>query len=257
MTAPLKRIFTTRAYELFERDFRNRIVRENKRYHELETSMIEFGWLDQFPLYATTNGKGILKIVDGHRRLTIAKKLGIVVKYTIGPNIPIWRLQVSDDQWTMEDFLNYYVKAGNENYIKVKNYRERSGIGLSNCIQLLGSVQTKASGGCDTTMIENFKKGEFVLGNPAHAEEVAMLVAYFNEVCSFSFSTNRSFVTAISKILHTGIDTNILKQKMKRFKTRMEKQPSLMHYVQNIEDVYNLGNRKPSNITFEVKQLGK
>ena len=149
-------IRVTKDYSIFDLHEVNRDVKNTKN---LENSMAVYGWIDAYPMHVVRNGDKRLKIKAGHHRFKVAKRLGIPVKFVVVDNddVGIHELEKTAKQWSVSDYLQSYVRAGYKDYHIVKEYHERTGIGISNCISMLGGNQAGTG-----NFQEKFKDGNFI-----------------------------------------------------------------------------------------------
>src|SRR5690606_38818698 len=110
----------------------------------------------------------------GHHRFTVARKLGIPVKYVVCDDAAtIHELEKATTRWSIKDFLVSFVRCGDPAYITVYEYHKRTGIQISACISMLGGESAGSS-----NKNEDFKAGQFRLGDPTNANTVADLVLH-------------------------------------------------------------------------------
>lgn len=230
------RIRETRDYSKFElHEFNRDITTKGKRFKALLDSMKKHGWLDAYPLHVVRNGNGKLKIKGGHRRFTAAQMLGISVKFVIiegdGSSLP--ELESGVEPWNLKAHMKAYATQGNQNYIKLEEYIKKYGIPANTAITLL------KKDGKFGVYIDDFKSGNFVVGNPSHAEIVGEIVLYADEI-GIPFCRNSRFVWAISRVINVdGVNIDELKIKMKNHAYLMSKQAEVCGYIQMFEKVYN------------------
>jgi hypothetical protein len=245
-----QRIRETSDYNKFELHFLNREVLKVKH---LETSMRKYGWIDAFPMLVIRNGNKKLYIKDGHHRFSVAKSLGIPVKYVVcQEDIGVHELQKSTNQWSMRDYLGSYVRAGYPAYMTVKEYHERTGIAVNQCVSMLGG-ESASSSNKDVA----FKEGRYSLGDPTHAVMVGDIITHCRKA-GIKWANNHLFVQAVSRIAYLPeFDAKVFKNKVSTFPGLMEKRPNLESYLNLIEDVYNRQNRKRIPLRFLSDEAAK
>lgn len=228
------RLRETKNYELFELHEFNRNV---EKINKLEKSMIEYGWVDAYPMHVVMNGSEKLKIKGGHHRFIVAKKLNIPVKYVIcdDNNISIHQLESATNPWTLKDYLESYSRQGIQSYITVKEYHERTGINLGMCISMLAGEMAGSN-----NKIDLFKDGKFKIAkNIKRAEMVAFIILSLKTM-GIEIAISALFVRAISRISYVKeFDPEIFIRKCESFKTLLVKQVLLNDYLKLIEDIYN------------------
>ena len=228
----------TDQYDRFELHEFNRSIGNTKN---LEESMRKFGWIDAYPMHVEKNGSGKLKIKAGHHRFVVAKKLGIPVKYIICDDLgaTIQELEKSTRLWSMQDYLESYVRNKRPSYIAIKEYCELTGIGLNNAISMLGG---ESAGSNNKGKL--FKNGVFKISDSQHAEIVGDIVIYLKRI-GIKFANANLFVQAISRCVWVKeFLPSVFKNKCKTFKALVEKQQNLEGYLQMIDSIYNRQSKK-------------
>ena len=222
----------TSDYDLFERHDFNRDVKKTKN---LEANMKEHGWVDAYPMHVVKNGNGKLKIKGGHHRFTVAKKLGIPVKYVVcNDNISIQELEKGTVPWSLQDFHDSFVRNGNPEYIAVKEYCERTGIGLANAMSMLAG-ETAGS----NNKRKHYIAGKYKVTDRKHADTVGDIVIYLKNI-GIDFGNANLLVQAISRYCRVEqFSPDTFKKKAKSFKSLFEKQQNLEGYMLMVEEIYN------------------
>lgn len=243
-----KRISETTDYSKFEMLPFNRPVTKTAA---LEKSMQKHGWIDAYPLHCVKNGNGTYKVKAGHHRLHVAKKLGIAVKFVVcDDNASIHALESGTVSWSISDFLVSYVREGRPPYMTVDQYHRRTGIPLAACISMLAGESAGSN-----NKNRSFKRGDYQLGDPWHAETVADIVLHLKKRCKLKWATHAFLVQAISRSVWVDeFDPERFKQKAARHRHMIEKQPNLEEYLDMIEAIYNRQSREKIPLVFLVKQ---
>lgn len=241
----------TKNYNIFELLQFNRDVEKIKF---LDQSMRTHGWIDAYPLHCVRNGGSQLLIKAGHHRFEVARMLGIPIKYVVcDDEATIYELERATIPWNVQDYLVSFARAGKRSYLKVKEYRERTGIGIGDCVAMLGGN----SAGSASNMREAFKTGNFKLGNPNHAAKVEEIVSHCKNI-GIKFATQKLFVGAISRIIWVDeININELLHKLATHSYIVTKQPTIDGYIRMIEDVYNRKRSKKVPIKILSDELAK
>jgi len=243
-------IQVTSDYDKFEMFPSNRDVRKMK---PLEDSFRKHGWIPAYPAHVERLPSGKLRIKDGHRRFTIAKKLGIPILYIVThDDATIPQLEETRTSWSVDDYLQHHVRNGIPPYAIVREYRDRTGIPLGLCIGLLGG-QTSAS-----NFTKRFKDGTFTVSKSPLAETVAEIV----EVCrGISEAAALSlFVQALARcVLVPQFDVERFEKKLRVFGSALVKAPTLDGYTKEIEEIYNCHapRGKQLNVAFLADQAAR
>lgn len=233
------RIQETTNYDKFELHKVNRNIRSTKG---LEESMRRHGWIDAYPAHVVINGNGKYKIKAGHHRFTVAKKLGLPIKFVIcDDNASIHELEKGTTPWNLADYLESYVRSGEPEYIFIKDYIDKTGLPLNSCLAMLHGQAAGSSG----NVVNSFKAGTFAVKTTEHSDTVANIVgALKSEGAKWANTT--LVVQTISKIVMADEIDN--KRFLKKIKTcgsaaNLKKQPNMQAYLEMFEEIYNYRNR--------------
>lgn len=121
-------------------DYNRDVNLKTPQAKKLAESMIEYGWLDAFPLMATKSKGGKLIVVDGQHRLAVAREYGIPVKYVVeAQDIDVAKINNTPRTWSLSDYVNKFAKGGNKDYEILQHFCEKYGVGISVSAELLGS----------------------------------------------------------------------------------------------------------------------
>jgi hypothetical protein len=229
----------------------NRNITENRN---LERSMMQYGFIDDYPIVVVKNGDGKLKIKSGHHRFYYARKLGLPVYYKISQSaISIYELEAGTKPWVLQDYLDANVRQEKQDYILLKTYHERSGIPLTCCISMVAGE----SAGSSNKQIP-FKEGTYRVGDLTHARLVADLISFLQNRCNVSFALNSNFVAALSKVLWVPeFSIERFKKKSCSHSYLFEKKRSFADYVDLIEAVYNRQSKSKDPIAFLAEKVAK
>lgn len=232
------KIHETSNYELFDLYEINRMVRYgSRRYKNLVTSMLKHGFIVAYPLHCIKDTNGKLKIKAGHHRFAAAQSLNIPVKYVIGEDSArVDELEgAGPGTWNASDYLYSYCKKGVWSYLHVKDYIDRTGIGVQDAV----SMHYGESAGSGNWNNEKWKMGEFRIREYALPNNMAVIVSQMKSV-GCTWSANTRFINAMSKALFLeNFDIERFLNKIKTFPELLQKQRDVDGYLKLIEEVYN------------------
>jgi len=243
-------LLNTTNYKMFQLLEFNRSVTKTQK---LEQSMMKYGFIPAYPLHVVKCGRW-LKIKAGHHRFTVARKLGLPIYYVIcDDDASIHELESATVSWSMQDYLDSFVRCGNPNYIAIQEYHERTGIALGLCASMLFG-QSANSGNCN----QSFKTGEYKVKDTTHAERVEDLVSLL-KTCGIAWASDRALVISLSQIvLAKIIDIGRLKNKIRAHCFLIRKYATAEQYLDMWEDVYNRQHKgEKTPLTILVKQEAK
>ena len=245
---------STKNYELFDLYHINRVVDKNsKHYSDLLQSMKDHGFIPACPLHCEKNGKK-LKIKQGHHRFTCAMDLGLPVFFVVSDDkASIHDIEKPNTPWGKDDYLTSYAKNGNENYIAVKSYMNKTGIGLAATASMFFG-EAAGSGNCFKN--DMFEDGKFQVRNMIHAQLVGDIVMFLKKI-GIKWAANRAFVRALSRVLFVKeFKAYHFKEKSKKYPFLFTKQRGYIEYTAMIEEIYNYHtpNKGKLNISFLAQQ---
>jgi hypothetical protein len=194
-----------------------------------------------------------LKIKGGHHRFEVARKLGIPVLYVIcDDNATIHELEKATTRWSFDDYLESYCRKQNINYLKVKKYRDETGIPLGCLVSMLGG-HWAGSG----NFRDSFKAGTFKIKDTAHVDTVASVIAAMRENKVAGCNGNL-MVLAISKILFVEeLNVSLLIKRIKSNSSSIKKQVTLQGYLEMLESIYNRQNKGKLPLAFLANEAAK
>jgi len=123
----------TKKYEIFKFRDDNRKKIDQSHVSRLIKSIDNNNLLEDNPIKVNAN----MEVMDGQHRLLAAKEMGIEIFYSVDKygKEDIIRMNISKP-WYAEDYLNYYVTNGNEEYIKLDNFMKENKIALNIALKL-------------------------------------------------------------------------------------------------------------------------
>jgi hypothetical protein len=242
------KVYCTTDYSIFKKMDGNRGL--NKRKIERIIKEISSGndILDEVPILVAEN----MEVRDGQHRLAIAQSLKRPVHYIIHKKkmsmYQVARVNTNVEKWKPADFINCYIKAGNDNYKLIKKFIDTYGIAVGSALVMLKKGTFNHTGGMDATSKLNteFETGVFEVKSYRQACQLAEICKSFSE---FPAWNSRSFIIAISRIVQKNqCDFSVLIKKFKAYPKRLLQQPNYKGYLANLEEVYNIDNSKRRTI---------
>lgn len=242
----------TRDYSIFEMHEFNRPLHEDPR---LIASMKKVGFMPSSPIQCARNGSSRLKVVRGHHRLDVAKRLGLPVWYVVdNSKVDLFDLEGGRQQWSANDFLTARAAAGNAHCETVVEFRKRHGLTLGAAASLVGG-QSAASG----NKVKQIKDGTFkVAGDLTHAKTVVSITDYCHE-CGVEFARSAAFVGAVSMCVRVpDFDPAVFKHRVKLHGGIMRKRAAKDEYLDEIDALYNYGAKgRRLPLEFQAKEVAR
>ncbi|HBL23927.1 MAG TPA: hypothetical protein DDZ40_07385 [Deltaproteobacteria bacterium] len=244
------KVFEDDNYRAFELLAFNRNV---KKIKNLIRSMKKHGWINAYPMNVSQNGSGKFIIKDGHHRFEVAKMLGIPVKFIIcNDESTVYELDQPVNKWTLEDHLVSYDRSGKPDYSRVRDYCERTGIGVIDATAML--VGNSAG---TTSHAKSFKEGNFEVTDTTNANIVADIVLHCKKK-GIKWAHTHNFVMALSRVVWLPeFSATRFKAKVTSFTYLVEKQPHNGAYLEMIEKIYNFKSSEKVPLKFPAELAAK
>jgi hypothetical protein len=238
-------VLSTTDYGKFDPHFINRPIGPRP---QMESLMDEHGFLASSAIHVVETSKGRLGIVRGHHRYHYAKAHGLPIYYIIDDAVTdIHVLESSKHQdWSLRDWLDSQIRAGNEDCIAVKNYMDRTGFPLVTSLNLCFGQSAGSNAAPDY-----LREGKFRLGDQTHAEQVAAVVERLRELGpKFPFLQRQAFVAALSSLLRVPeFNEDRFVAVVKKSSMQFTAQRNTSDYLYMITSLYNHHLRKMTRIT--------
>jgi len=229
-----KKILQTDKYENFKFSKENRDVNLSKSSaKKLRKSMKKYGWIDAFPMLCHRNGSGEVKIVDGQHRFSIARELGIPVKYVLSDtDVEVSEINEAQDNWSVRDYLNRWQKAGKEDYAKIDEFSNRFDIPLGLSIAINAGTATFGN------VRDKFQRGDYKIKTPVLAEKIGNT---YNDIIEANPDAQKqNFVKAIYKCYYVDeFKPQRLVEQAKSYPSMIQSMSKVDEYLDMIEEVYN------------------
>jgi len=245
------RLESTRNYEMFEHHEFNRPTHEDSVLLE---SMKKYGFIPSLPIHCVENGSGKLKVKQGHHRLHYAERLKIPVWYIVDDSdADIFELEAGKQKWSLGDFAQARIVAGNEDIARLVAFQKRHHLQLGAAARLLSEVcgnKHKSRG---------IKTGEFRMGDSKHAIAVVGITDLCLEA-GIEFAASTSFVGAISMVLRVSeFDPKRLIHRIRLYPASLHRRATVYEYLDEIEAFYNYnaGKLTKSPLAFRAKEEAK
>jgi hypothetical protein len=244
----------TSDYSIFDMHPCNRPLHDNK---VLEKSMRDNGFMPSSPLQCVRNGGSKLKVIRGHHRLNIAKRLGIPVCYVIDEtNTNIFDLEGSSTTaWNAPDFAYARARSGDVHMRALLDFKDKHGLNLGSAASLLGG-QSAGSG----NKVREIKSGTFRVSRATkHADQVVAITDILRSK-NVHFATSTGFVTALSKVLRVPeLDYGLLTHRIRINYHLLTKRGTAREYLTELEEIYNYGakGKKRMPLAFRADEVAR
>lgn len=247
------KIKITRNYSEFVSDLMNRPLDETRqaKLRHLRESMQTQGF-QPFPLIVRREGDK-LHVLDGQCRLHVAEELKLPVMYveTDRP-FDIRKCGIAVAAWKFSDFVNTYVKQGNQDYQTLIDFSRETGLPLFRAAGLLGGYVNS-----DSRRSEKVAEGKFKVKDLDFAYRVSGLanaVAQHPAAAVWAKTTNS--IAALSRFVTVAeFDDEQMKAKAAAHPHMLQRCGTLDQYSRMYEALYNFASRQKLNIHFLADQV--
>ncbi len=238
----------TKDYDLFVFRDDNRVKIDLNHIKRLVGSIQSRNLLELRPI--TVNGK--MEIIDGQHRLLAAKELGIDIWYIVEQDLDaedIIKMNIAKS-WLLGDYLNFYVKHGYVEYIKLNDFMKNEGLNLQVTLNIIY--------GRSKNQVTQFKEGKFVFLDEIASESITICkdtIAYIQKMSGYSpyTSSTRFWKALITLVNHPEFNKEQWYTNMQKMVTSFGPKVSGNDYLAMFEYVYNwrasvklvLQNQKP------------
>ncbi len=239
------KVYLTNEYKIFENVDGNRPLNKNKIQRIIDEIKAGNDILDEVPVLVK-EVKNKLQVLDGQHRVDIARQLKRPVHYIIHKEQMtlhnVAKVNSNVEKWNGQNFIDAYVKCGNENYKKLDEFRKKYGFAIGPCLTLLHHGRLIADFGASAEVSRQFETGIFEVKKYKEACQLAEICKSFE---AFNAWTSRNFIIAISRIVAANkCELDILLTKFNKNPKALLVQTTWRNYLTNLEEIYNAGNSK-------------
>lgn len=224
----------TNNYEMFKLRDDNRGKLDRPHIQRLKESITARNLLELRPI--EVNDK--MEVLDGQHRLMAAKELGVTIYYKIQRDLSQHDIIIMNvtKNWTITDYLNFYVKNQYDEYIKLKRFLDNSNLSLK-----LGLTLTVGRG---RDMFKNFREGKYTFHDEEIGKEISAcwetihLVKQLNGF-AFYLDTSKLWKSLMKLIRHPDFDNDHWLKNLKKMIERFSPRVSEKDYLKMMIDIYN------------------
>ena len=236
-------VYRTSDYNLFKKLQFNRDITESRK-EKLIASLSAREIM--CPIVVNEN----FEIIDGQARYEAKKELGRPIEYIIDPGADISdcrRMNAYNTKWTPMDYAKSYAESGNQNYARILQCYEDTGLALKLILRLAGKSATNDKGNA-------FANGKTIYTE--HDLEVSKRVirdSYtIRDALQFDGKLNEAFFKAVKIATEfPEYDHEWMIKKCKEYKTRYTQMSQLEDALKQFSVIYNHNIKRRKRIYFE------
>lgn len=229
-------IYETKDYSIFKLRDDNRFKIRESHINFLAESIKEKNLIQQNPILVNKN----MEVIDGQHRLLALKKLNETVYFKILNDVDIYDLILINKslKWGYEDYLNFYIKRGNQNYVKLQEFMKKTN---TNAL-IAARLNSKLLGSNSLTKL--LRNGKFVFNDEDNIDKVVFTTDIINQIQNVKGYTafirsNKFFEALLNLVLHPKYDHLWFMKNISRFHNKIVPQPNREAYQNMLESIYN------------------
>lgn len=238
----------TKKYEIFKILENNRSISE-KFVLQLMKSIQKCNLLEFKPIIVTKN----LEVVDGQHRLEAAKRLGVDIYYnqqeeSVLDAASMVILNANQHAWTYDDYLNFWLKQGNNEYRKITDCIKKYDLNLNLYLNLY--VESRKN------VAQKFMEGEL---KAIPMEKIEPRLNYYVDFLNFVskklgskdrgyFKTAMFFTAFMAFTSLDDFDYFRFVRRLEQCLNRLRKCADKRSYLELLIEIYNFRNSSPIRI---------
>jgi len=239
------RVYMTYDYEQFRPLKGNRDI-DKTHIKRLIKSVTNAGMLVA-PIIVNNKGE----IVDGLHRRDTAKATEAPLYFIIVDDYDIEEMKILNQchkGWTGDSFLSLFSGLGNQEYIKLKKYKDEFKLSLSTCISICSDTATGSGG---VARGASFRAGKFAFTN-SKAYDIGNQLIEISEY--FPLYKRKTFINAFIHCSRVkGFNFNEFISKLKLPANHMKFYGTVKEMREEIHRVYNYRRRDNKKIELRAK----
>lgn len=227
------KIYQTYDYDAFMKLENNRIVTETRK-KKLIASISNGDVL--CPIIVNKK----MEIIDGQARYEARKQMSLPIVFIVDPEATIndcMRMNSYNTRWTTMDFVRSWASSGNENYIRLLDTINETGLSFSTVIRLssVGSKGTTLIN--DGTFVYSEDRKNKAIENATYAKKLSSELALTKRV-------NESFYSAVTVMKNTdGFNEAKMLNKAAKNRSSFQMMAGLEDMLKEFSRIYNKGSR--------------
>ncbi len=239
-------ITKTKDYERFKFRHDNRECIDRNHVNKIANSIKAKNLLEFRPILVDAE----MNIIDGQHRLLAAKQLGVDIYYQQNTELESNDILVMNinKNWTFGDYLNYYVKNQNDEYIKLRDFAMKHNVSLKVALNITMGESKNA--------YKDFKNGEYKFSTEDLEKEIDICwdtVNYIKKMNGYSpYTLSSRFWKALLRLVkHPDFCLKKWVHNREKMSSHFVAKVGTKEYVNLFESVYNWRNQNKISLDGE------
>lgn len=237
---------STTDYDVFKKHEANRDVAE-ANVRGLIASISKKNMLHVRPILVDKD----FNVIDGNHRLEAARRMQIPIYFEIDTNLQtedMYLINSAQKNWSLSDYLNYYVHQKNENYIKLNDFLVKEDLPLNLSFSLLNGLR-------HGSFFKDFREGKYQFPNETELQEaldkrqkILWTIDYIKKKTSGQklYLSRVAFFNALVEFFNIKtFDYSVFMNKLQYKLDLIRPCTKYSDYVRIFKDIYNWKNQNP------------
>lgn len=239
----MKKINTTKNYGLFSLSQVNRPI-DLKKHAGLKASMLEYGFLEEFPIVCLRDDNKNLIVWDGQHRFTIAQMLGLPIHWVEATSeFNVSKVNGGQRAWVPRDHAESWSRQGRQDYTELLLFCDQNNVSTGRGASLLAGTATF------NNIIKSFIAGDFKIVDKTFAQQVAMSftsITRINKLCN-----SARLIEALMAVHRVAeVDPERLAERIAKCPEMIKQHGTRDAYLTMIEDIYNFRKQTTLPVKF-------
>jgi hypothetical protein len=233
-------VLETQNYDKFK------FIKDNRKVNKLHLRKLRDSIAKQF-LFSPIVVNEKLEIIDGQHRFTVCKEMGLPILYNIVKGYGFRETKtynISNRNWSIEDFLNAYITQKNINYVRYAQLRKKFPFEHSILLHQINKARTQSA-------FREFKEGNLKLTLDAIGNISKDLEKIYDFRKHFEFWNQRSFLLAVLRLFkNSKYDHKRMIGKLEEVPKKVVFSSQMIDYLRQLENIYNYKMTKSKVVRF-------
>lgn len=231
------KVKSTTDYGIFKFREDNREKIDKAHVRKIAESIQARNLLEMRPIMVNAD----MEIMDGQHRLLAAQSVGVAIYYQMKEELQpedIILMNISKS-WGSVDYLNYYVRNGYPEYVKLKEFMKTNNIALKIALGLtMGKTWENGT---------TFRKGEYKFASDSASDELQICwdtINYIKKMNGYSAytSSGRFWKAMVKLVKHSLFDKEKWKTNLERMIDKMGPRARTEDYMHLLSEIHNWRN---------------